>query len=768
MKRVGIIIPAITDLLRSELIKSVYESAFPLGYDIIVLTNATNAHNDFVYNEYTIGEENIYSLITHAAFDGVIFASQYFYKTALKQRIAAAIRKGGIPCVEIGESDSGFETIHIHSKQVMHDITEHLITVHGCRRLCCLTGPQHIPEARERLYGFLEAAQQHHICIPKENIIYGDYWKLSGKQLGKAILSGTYEKPDAVVCTNDMMAVSLCDTLAAGGMSVPEDILVTGYDAHIEALLHFPSITTVGGQSKEAGRLAFEKLFSMIEGKSLTNETIRLKIIYGASCGCVDKVENYRQAAEQVQTYIRSESHKAEMLEMQTNTSFIASMSEAQSLEELMRAADNTAHIITEHTSINICICSDWKGDLSYPEAYRSEGYSNEMYLALSKRVGANLEAGYYFPIKKLLPTLDEPHTPQLLYVTPIHSILRVLGYCVISYREGYQFQITPLLVSWLDAVANGLRTLQKKRYTDHLHEKIEETSLHDVMTGLLSRKGLLLQLTEIVATGKCCGLLLITIGRMLAANLNNAADGYTMIQAEMLIANALQLMSNTTMQAARIDETHFAFLFPLAEHDRLDAVSEHLITKIDVFLRKMQESTAYAYLPELVYERGIVADSPKEFLAEQITLLDKKAAETTGRRTADAGQLERLRRELHLAPQLDWTMSGMAKQLGISVSYLQKLYGRVFGIGFMDDLIAARIEKAKQLLTMSDLRVNEVAEQCGYQNSTHFMRQFKGKIGVTPSQYRERKKNKSILSLDASLSVEYEEPELSILDHSQ
>ena len=45
----------------------------------------------------------------------------------------------------------------------------------------------------------------------------------------------------------------------------------------------------------------------------------------------------------------------------------------------------------------------------------------------------------------------------------------------------------------------------------------------------------------------------------------------------------------------------------------------------------------------------------------------------------------------------------------------------------------------AKQLLKTTDLRINEVASSCGYQNSTHFMRQFKEKTGISPSEYRKK-----------------------------
>ena len=56
-----------------------------------------------------------------------------------------------------------------------------------------------------------------------------------------------------------------------------------------------------------------------------------------------------------------------------------------------------------------------------------------------------------------------------------------------------------------------------------------------------------------------------------------------------------------------------------------------------------------------------------------------------------------------------------------------------------MDDVITARISKAKSLLLHTDLRIHEIALQCGYQNESHFMRQFKVKCGVTAMQYRKQ-----------------------------
>ena len=78
-----------------------------------------------------------------------------------------------------------------------------------------------------------------------------------------------------------------------------------------------------------------------------------------------------------------------------------------------------------------------------------------------------------------------------------------------------------------------------------------------------------------------------------------------------------------------------------------------------------------------------------------------------------------------------------MADRIGISRSHLQRLYKQLFGMSYRDDLINLRMEKAKQLLTYTDLRIHEIADQCGYQNESHFMRQLKEKVGKTALQYR-------------------------------
>ena len=83
------------------------------------------------------------------------------------------------------------------------------------------------------------------------------------------------------------------------------------------------------------------------------------------------------------------------------------------------------------------------------------------------------------------------------------------------------------------------------------------------------------------------------------------------------------------------------------------------------------------------------------------------------------------------------WTVAQMASLAYLSPSRFHALYKAVFGISPMDDLIHARVDTAKNRLSDTDETVQNLSEQLGYRNVTHFCRQFKQLTGMTPVQFR-------------------------------
>lgn len=100
--------------------------------------------------------------------------------------------------------------------------------------------------------------------------------------------------------------------------------------------------------------------------------------------------------------------------------------------------------------------------------------------------------------------------------------------------------------------------------------------------------------------------------------------------------------------------------------------------------------------------------------------------------------QLSSLRKEIYNHPENNWSASHISKKLDISTGYLHLLYRRFFNTTCINDVIKSRIQSATDLLRYTDLSIEDIAVQCGYHSTEHFIRQFKKEALITPGKYRQ------------------------------
>ncbi len=82
--------------------------------------------------------------------------------------------------------------------------------------------------------------------------------------------------------------------------------------------------------------------------------------------------------------------------------------------------------------------------------------------------------------------------------------------------------------------------------------------------------------------------------------------------------------------------------------------------------------------------------------------------------------------------------VSGIANELGVSAAYLSSLFKMETGINLSKFITGFRINKSKELLRQSNLRVNDIAKQVGYVNLSYYSSIFRSIEGCSPGQYRE------------------------------
>ena len=80
-----------------------------------------------------------------------------------------------------------------------------------------------------------------------------------------------------------------------------------------------------------------------------------------------------------------------------------------------------------------------------------------------------------------------------------------------------------------------------------------------------------------------------------------------------------------------------------------------------------------------------------------------------------------------------------IAKELKISSSYAKNIFKKYTGITIFTYLFNKRMEVAKSLLDMPELRIYEIAEKLGYKSKAYFSSAFQKYTGMTPNEYRKR-----------------------------
>ena len=85
-------------------------------------------------------------------------------------------------------------------------------------------------------------------------------------------------------------------------------------------------------------------------------------------------------------------------------------------------------------------------------------------------------------------------------------------------------------------------------------------------------------------------------------------------------------------------------------------------------------------------------------------------------------------------------TISDIEKHCGYTRHYLSRTFKEVCGVTIMECLNASRMDEAKKMLIRTDLSINTISSQCGFESQSYFGKAFKKFIGCSPMEFRKRK----------------------------
>jgi LacI family transcriptional regulator len=129
-----------------------------------------------------------------------------------------------------------------------------------------LAGPPGLLTARERLDGFRAGLAAWSVPLDQARVIHGPFSRDGGYEAMSAILAAGEPRPDCVFAVTDVMALGALARLRAGGLQVPADMALAGFDDIATLRDVYPPLTTVRLPLKRMGEMAARLVLSQANG----------------------------------------------------------------------------------------------------------------------------------------------------------------------------------------------------------------------------------------------------------------------------------------------------------------------------------------------------------------------------------------------------------------------------------------------------------------------------------------------------------------------
>jgi len=274
-RRTGQIVFAMPDVgnpVYTTMVASIQEATRESGWRLMLHSTGADTEDELA----------IVRDLRHRFADGLILATLDVTEAHVDE-----LRHAATPVVVIGRpsNELGVDVVRAYSRKGAAEAVRHLHAA-GRRRIALLNGPQHTVPGSERRLGYFDGLRS---CDLRRDDrlaeIAAAFTVQPGREATVRLLARC--RPDAILCTNDLLAVGALAALHDAGLDVPGDVALVGMDNTPLSELVWPPLTTVDLGSAARAQMAAELLLERIEGSDAEPRVVGVEpaLVVRASSG---------------------------------------------------------------------------------------------------------------------------------------------------------------------------------------------------------------------------------------------------------------------------------------------------------------------------------------------------------------------------------------------------------------------------------------------------------------------------------------------------
>ena len=455
----------------------------------------------YMDSPYNKGAAKIFDTINYDLLEAMVFLQYNEQQKPLFMKVAEKCKANNVPVIYIDEHCDGAFNIRFEYGDAFGQLVEHIITHHGCKRIKHVAGMRNNAFSQGRIDSCAEVMARHGLTLEEKDIMYGEFWEEPTFRVMDEFFASGEPLPDAFVCANDSMAMSVCAKLAEKGYRVPRDVIVTGFDGIEFEQYHDPRLCTAVRDNDELAEAIISVVDEIIADPAVKPHDVMLCYtpVFSESCGCVEHngYSSNRNLSEYVRNYSYAKGYESHIIDM---VNLIAENNRLDKIRQILKEFSLS--------SIDICVTEDYYSYLTAAEDdvvsdEGGDGYSETMYRFVNCEIENQIEIEPFL-LKDVVPDLEKKLNDYvILVILPLHSQDKVIGYyssyfLSMDFCKDQQYTYTVMLNQCLE----NIRTQEHMR---QLNRKMEFMFTHDQLTKIYNRYGFYKNFRESFLSAKNC-----------------------------------------------------------------------------------------------------------------------------------------------------------------------------------------------------------------------------------------------------------------------
>lgn len=479
IKRIALLISASNFERQKNFVTAVKNALQALGgYSLYVLTSYENFVNIKPSGK---GALSIYQLLEHGDFDGCILESDLIGNHSVLSYYAKFLTEHNIPAVSVNAIYPQLPFVILDFYNLCHQAMEHLITVHGCKKINLVRYGSYTNTAGELIRAYQDSLRAHDIVFDQKRIINTTVSIENGKKIYDICLGSEEMNCDAVLFCHDVLAIGFYLRL----MEVPEserpDIRIFTLFQSSNSIVFRPSISGVNQDDANLIQKACMTLHHMLENEPYEFETFLTgSLCLGDSCGCKHEKDEstYSHYQSIIVSKIETGNQIGQMLRYNHAMEAVTSLdSFKENIANLMKGIHcREYYICINESNLDYFISPESKADRS--------SFEQRMVLLCSSENTSKTASGTVFDLSDILPTDCNDGDFYLCY--PLHNQGIVYGYIIIANEllpiEIYHYRIC------FESISASIENLHKQIIAQAMIKSLDELHMRDAMTNLYNR----------------------------------------------------------------------------------------------------------------------------------------------------------------------------------------------------------------------------------------------------------------------------------------